>query len=295
MSDYLVRALAFNGTIRIYAVNITETVREAQRRHQTLPAATAALGRTMAVAAMMGAMLKGRESLTVKVTGDGPIGEILVDANAIGEVKGYVANPDVHFQYPDGKLNVQAAVGTNGEITVIKDLGLKDFFISSVNLISGELGEDFTYYFAKSEQTPSSVGCGVYVDTDNSVLSAGGFIIQVMPGATDETITTLENILKSIKPVSQMLYEGYKPEDIVKVICQDNDYQIISKLDIKFVCNCSKERFAEGLASLGKDEVQKIIEEDHGAEVVCHFCKERYYYTENELQEIINDMEKSTD
>lgn len=295
MSDYLVRALAFNGTIRIYAVNITETVREAQRRHQTLPAATAALGRTMAVAAMMGAMLKGRESLTVKVTGDGPIGEILVDANAIGEVKGYVANPDVHFQYPDGKLNVQAAVGTNGEITVIKDLGLKDFFISSVNLISGELGEDFTYYFAKSEQTPSSVGCGVYVDTDNSVLSAGGFIIQVMPGATDETITTLENILKSIKPVSQMLYEGYKPEDIVKAICQDNDYQIISKLDIKFVCNCSKERFAEGLASLGKDEVQKIIEEDHGAEVVCHFCKERYYYTENELQEIINDMEKSTD
>lgn len=295
MSDYLVRALAFNGTIRIYAVNITETVREAQRRHQTLPAATAALGRTMAVAAMMGAMLKGRESLTVKVTGDGPIGEILVDANAIGEVKGYVANPDVHFQYPDGKLNVQAAVGTNGEITVIKDLGLKDFFISSVNLISGELGEDFTYYFAKSEQTPSSVGCGVYVDTDNSVLSAGGFIIQVMPGATDETITTLENILKSIKPVSQMLYEGYKPEDIVKAICQDNDYQIISKLDIKFACNCSKERFAEGLASLGKDEVQKIIEEDHGAEVVCHFCKERYYYTENELQEIINDMEKSTD
>lgn len=295
MSDYLVRALAFNGTIRIYAVNITETVREAQRRHQTLPAATAALGRTMAVAAMMGAMLKGRESLTVKVTGDGPIGEILVDANAIGEVKGYVANPDVHFQYPDGKLNVQAAVGTNGEITVIKDLGLKDFFISSVNLISGELGEDFTYYFAKSEQTPSSVSCGVYVDTDNSVLSAGGFIIQVMPGATDETITTLENILKSIKPVSQMLYEGYKPEDIVKAICQDNDYQIISKLDIKFVCNCSKERFAEGLASLGKDEVQKIIEEDHGAEVVCHFCKERYYYTENELQEIINDMEKSTD
>lgn len=295
MSDYLVRALAFNGTIRIYAVNITETVREAQRRHQTLPAATAALGRTMAVAAMMGAMLKGRESLTVKVTGDGPIGEILVDANAIGEVKGYVANPDVHFQYPDGKLNVQAAVGTNGEITVIKDLGLKDFFISSVNLISGELGEDFTYYFAKSEQTPSSVGCGVYVDTDNSVLSAGGFIIQVIPGATDEAITTLENILKSIKPVSQMLYEGYKPEDIVKAICQDNDYQIISKLDIKFVCNCSKERFAEGLASLGKDEVQKIIEEDHGAEVVCHFCKERYYYTENELQEIINDMEKSTD
>lgn len=295
MSDYLVRALAFNGTIRIYAVNITETVREAQRRHQTLPAATAALGRTMAVAAMMGAMLKGRESLTVKVTGDGPIGEILVDANAIGEVKGYVANPDVHFQYPDGKLNVQAAVGTNGEITVIKDLGLKDFFISSVNLISGELGEDFTYYFAKSEQTPSSVGCGVYIDTDNSVLSAGGFIIQVMPGATDETITTLENILKSIKPVSQMLYEGYKPEDIVKAICQDNDYQIISKLDIKFVCNCSKERFAEGLASLGKVEVQKIIEEDHGAEVVCHFCKERYYYTENELQEIINDMEKSTD
>ncbi|NLG81869.1 MAG: Hsp33 family molecular chaperone HslO [Bacilli bacterium] len=294
MKDYLVRAIAFNGTIRIYAVNVTETVQEAQKRHQTLPAATAALGRTMAVAAMMGAMLKGQESLTVKVTGDGPIGEILVDANAIGEIKGYVSNPDVHFQYPDGKLNVSAAVGTNGEITVIKDLGLKDFFISSVNLISGELGEDFTYYFAKSEQTPSSVGCGVYVDTDNSVLSAGGFIIQVMPGATDETITTLENILKTIKPVSQMLYEGYTPEDIVKEICQGNDYQILSKLDIKFVCHCSKERFAEGLASLGKDELKKIIEEDHGAEVECHFCREKYQYTETELLDIINESEKST-
>jgi len=294
MKDYLVRAIAFNGTIRIYAVNVTETVQEAQKRHQTLPAATAALGRTMAVAAMMGAMLKGQESLTVKVTGDGPIGEILVDANAIGEIKGYVSNPDVHFQYPDGKLNVSAAVGTNGEITVIKDLGLKDFFISSVNLISGELGEDFTYYFAMSEQTPSSVGCGVYVDTDNSVLSAGGFIIQVMPGATDETITTLENILKTIKPVSQMLYEGYTPEDIVKEICQGNDYQILSKLDIKFVCHCSKERFAEGLASLGKDELKKIIEEDHGAEVECHFCREKYQYTETELLDIINESEKST-
>lgn len=290
MKDYIVRATSFDNQVRIFAVSATNTVKEAQKRHQTWPTASAALGRTLVVGAMMGAMLKGKESLTIKVKGNGPIGQILVDANAIGEVKGYVDNPEVHFQYPNGKLNVAAAVGTKGEIQVIRDLGMKDFFISTVDIISGELGQDFTYYFAKSEQTPSSVGCGVLVDTDNSVLAAGGFIIQIMPGAKEETISKLEKTIADIKPVSSMIHEGYTPEDIVKEICKDEPYTILSTLDVNFVCHCSKDRFSRGLISLGKEEMKQMIEEDKGAEIVCHFCNEKYNYSEAELTELMHNM-----
>lgn len=290
MKDYIVKALSFNNTVRIFAVNATNVVNNAQKRHNTWPTATAALGRTLVVASMMGAMLKGKESLTIRVKGDGPIGEILVDANAVGEVKGYVLNPQVHFQYPNGKLNVSKAVGQKGEIQVIKDLGMKDFFTSTVEIISGELGEDFTYYFTKSEQTPSSVSCGVLVDVDNTVLSAGGFIIQVMPGITEETIIKLENVIATIKGVSQMIDEGYTPEMIIKEICQEEEFSIVSKLDISYVCKCSKERFAQGLISLGKDELKEIIEVDGNAEVVCHFCNEKYNYNKEELQQLLEKL-----
>ncbi|HEY8365219.1 MAG TPA: Hsp33 family molecular chaperone HslO [Haloplasmataceae bacterium] len=290
MKDYLIRATAFQNKVRIFAIDATQTVGIAQKRHQLWPTATAALGRVMVIGAMMGAMLKGKENFRIKVQGDGPIGEIVVDANALGEVRGYVSNPEVHFQYPNGKLNVSAAVGTKGEIQVIKDLGMKDYFVSTVEIISGELGEDFTYYFAKSEQTPSSVGCGVLVDTDNTVLAAGGFIVQIMPGANDETINQLEETLRNIKPVSEMIHSGYKPEDIVKEICKDQDYNILYKQDVNFVCYCSKERYANGLISLGKDELRKIIEQDKGAEVVCHFCNEKYQYTENELLDLLKEI-----
>jgi len=290
MKDYLVRATSFDDKVRIFAINATHTVQEAQRRHHLWPTASAALGRSLIIGAMMGAMLKGRESLTIKIKGDGPIGEILVDANAIGEVKGYVSNPEVHFQYPNGKLNVSAAVGTKGEIQVIKDLGMRDFFISTVELISGELGEDFTYYFTKSEQTPSSVGCGVLVDTDNTVLAAGGFIIQMMPGATEETICQLEKAIASIKPASEMINEGYSPEKIIKEICLDQPITILSSTDVQFVCHCSKERFARGIISLGKGEIELIIEEDEQAEVVCHFCNETYDYSKEDLLELLDEL-----
>ncbi len=290
MKDYIVRAISFDKTVRIFSINATDTVKEAQVRHNTWPTASAALGRTLVVGAMMGAMLKGRESLTVKINGNGPIGEIIVDANAIGEVKGYVSNPEVHFQYPNGKLNVSSAVGKDGELRVIKDLGMKDFFVSSVDIISGELGEDFTYYFTKSEQTPSSVGCGVLVDTDNSVLAAGGFIVQIMPGATEETISKLESVINNIKPVSKMINEGYTPEKIVAEICKDEPYSIISTLDVHFICKCSKDKFARGLISLGKDELKEIIEEDKGAEIVCHFCNKKYHYSETELLELLGSI-----
>ncbi len=291
MKDYLIRAISFDDKVRIFAVNATKSVQEAQKRQNTWPTVSAALGRTLVVGAMMGAMLKGRESLTIKINGDGPIGEILVDANAIGEIKGYVTNPQVHFQYPNGKLNVSAAVGSKGEIQVIKNLGMRDMFISSVELISGELGQDFTYYFAKSEQTPSSVGCGVLVDTDNSILAAGGFIIQVLPGATEETIAQLEKTVASIKPASQMIDEGYSPVDIVKEICKDEPFTILATLDVDFVCHCSKEKFAEGIKSIGKDELKAIIDEDKQAEIICHFCNEKYNYTEDELKELLESIE----
>jgi molecular chaperone Hsp33 len=290
MKDYLVRAIAFDNTVRIYAINTTQTVKRAQEIHQTWPSATAALGRTLTVGAMMGAMLKGKDRLTIRIMGDGPIGEILVDSNALGEVRGLVKNPRVHFQYPSGKLDVARTVGKTGELQVIKDLGLKDYFISTVELVSGELGEDFTYYFAKSEQTPSSVGCGVLVDTDNTVKSAGGFIIQVMPGITDETIAQIEQALATIKPISQMVDEGYSPEDIIGEIIQGQPFEIISKMDVNYVCQCNKDRFARGLVSIGKKDLQEIIEVDKKAEITCQFCLEHYHFNQSDLEELLNNL-----
>ena len=198
MEDYLVKAFAFDGQVRAYAVRVQKLVGEAQRRHYTWPTASAALGRAMTAGVMMGAMLKGEEKLTIKIEGDGPIGVILVDSNAKGEVRGYVTNPQIHFDLNEhGKLDVRRAVGTEGTLTVVKDIGLRDFFTGQVPIVSGELGEDFTYYFATSEQVPSSVGVGVLVNPDNTILAAGGFIIQLMPGTEDETITKIEKQLKS--------------------------------------------------------------------------------------------------
>lgn len=292
MKDYLVKAIAFDQTIRIYAINASNTVRQAQKIHGTWPSATAALGRTMVISAMMGSMLKGNERLTVRVQGGGPIGEIIVDANAKGEVRGFVSNPEVHFQYPEGKLNVAQTVGTKGEIHVIKDLGLREYFTSTVEIVSGELGEDFTYYFAKSEQTPASVGAGVLVDTDNTVIAAGGFIIQVMPGVTEETLDKLESILTKIKPISQMIAEGYQPEDIIDEITQGEAYLLVGELDVQYACDCHKDRFARGLVSLGKEELRNIIDEDGQAEIVCRFCKTKYHFNREELEDLYQGMQK---
>lgn len=290
----MIRALAFESTVRLYAITGTQLVKKAQETHQTLPSATAALGRSLVVGAMMGFMLKGNQKLTIRIKGDGPIGEILVDAHSDGKVRGYVSNPQVHFQYPSGKLNVAQTVGTNGEIQVIKDVGMKDYYISSVELISGELGEDFTYYFAKSEQVPSSVACGVLVDTDNSVLAAGGFILQLLPGTPEHIIEKIEKKLGSIKPVSQMVAENYTPEMIIEAIAGD-DYEVLSKQDVRFECDCTKERFADGLRTIGKDALREIIEEDGQAEIVCHFCNTKFHFSKEELESLISREQKNTD
>lgn len=287
MGDYLVKALAYNGQIRAYAVRSTETINEAQRRHTTWPTASAALGRAMTATVMMGAMLQGDDKITVKIEGGGPIGHILVDSNAKGEVRGYVANPHVHFDLNNnGKLDVSRAVGTDGMLTVVKDIGLRDFFTGQVPLVSGELGEDFTYYFASSEQVPSSVGVGVLVNPDNSILAAGGFIIQLMPGTDEETITKIEERLKNMEPISKLIERGLTPEELLSEILDKDQIKFLDKIPVSFACTCSKERFGDAIIALGRKEIQEMIDTDGQAEAHCHFCNEKYLFTKEELEEL---------
>ncbi|MFJ8237982.1 Hsp33 family molecular chaperone HslO [Ureibacillus sp. NPDC094379] len=292
MGDYLVRALGFNGNVRAFATRTTETVGEAQRRHNTWPTATAALGRSITAGAMMGAMLKGDNKLTVKIEGKGPIGSIVVDANASGEVRGFVTNPQVHFELNSvGKLDVRRAVGTDGFISIVKDLGLREMFTGQTPIVSGEIAEDFTYYFAVSEQVPSSVGLGVLVNPDNTVLASGGFIIQLLPGCDEETISAIEAHLKTIEPVSKMIEKGLTPEQILEAVLGNGNVQILDTLPIEFKCQCSKERFGSAIMSLGVQELKEMIDEDGGAEAECHFCLEKYHYNQAELEGYINEIE----
>ena len=286
MKDYLVKAIAFDAKVRAFAIRSTETVEEARRRQDTWATASAALGRTITITAMMGAMLKGEDSNTIKVQGNGPIGAIIADANAKGHVRGYVSNPHVDFELNDkGKLDVARAVGTEGSLSVIKDLGLKDYFTGEVPIVSGEISEDFTYYFATSEQVPSAVGAGVLVNPDHTILSAGGFIVQVMPGADETVITRLEEQIGSLPPISKLIEEGNTPEQILQRLF-DNQVKILETMPIEFRCKCSKERLANAIIGLGSEEIQNMIDEDHGAEASCHFCNETYYFTEAELEEM---------
>ena len=291
MSDYLVRAIAFEGSVRAFAVRTTDTVGEGQRRHGTWPTASAALGRSMTAAVMMGAMLKGEDKLTVKVEGNGPTGPMIIDSNAKGEVRGYVTNPQIHFDLNEhGKLDVRRAVGTEGTLTIVKDLGMRDFFTGQVPIVSGEIAEDFTYYFASSEQVPSSVGLGVLVNPDNTILAAGGFIIQLMPGTDDETITLIEEHLNKMEPVSKMIERGLTPEELLFEILGKENVQILDSMPVGFECNCSKERFGSAIISLGESEIREMIEEDGGAEASCHFCMEKYDFSADELESFIDEI-----
>lgn len=291
--DYIVKALAYDGEIRAYAALTTESVQEAQTRHYTWPTASAAMGRTMTATVMMGAMLKGDQKLTVTVDGKGPLGRIIADADAQGHIRAYVDHPQTHFPLNEqGKLDVKRAVGTEGSIQVVKDVGMKDYFSGASPIVSGELGEDFTYYYATSEQTPSSFGLGVLVNPDNSIKAAGGFIIQVMPGAKDETVTRLENAINQMTPVSKLIEQGLTPEDILNEILGQDNVQILDKMPAEFECNCSHEKFLNAIKGLGEAEIKDMIEEDHGAEATCHFCNQKYQYTEAELESLLPTSEK---
>lgn len=291
MSDYLIKALAYDGQLRAMAVRTTEMVAEAQRRHDTWPTASAALGRTMTAATMLACQLKGDDKLTVTVEGGGPIGVIIVDANAKGETRGYVTNPHVDFELNDkGKLDVARAVGTKGQLSVVKDMGLKENFVGRIPLVSGEIGDDFTYYLAKSEQIPSAVGVGVLVNPDKSIKASGGFLIQVMPGASDDIIDKLEKRLKEIPQVSKMVDQGLSPEDMLEVIFGSGVVKVIDRQPVTFKCTCSREKIENGLAGLGKEELKAMIEEDKGAEATCRFCNQTYRFTEEELRALYDSL-----
>lgn len=284
MEDYLVKALAYQGLVRAYAVAATDTVAEAQRRHNTWNTASAALGRSLVGGLLLGATVKGDDRLTIKIQGDGPAGAIVVDANGHGEVKGYLQNPHVSLPLNEkGKLDVRGAVGTQGMLTVIKDLGLKEPFSGQTPIVTGELGEDFTYYLAISEQIPSAVGLSVLVDTDDSIKVAGGFMLQIMPGADESIISAIETNLANTPQISTLLDEGKTPEEILDSLLPDTELVVLETMPVSFTCDCSKDKFARAIISLGKDEIQAMIDEDHGAEAVCSFCGEKYSYTEAEL------------
>lgn len=291
MKDYLVKALAFDGEVRAYSVRTTNTVSEAQRRHDTWRTASAALGRSLTAGTMMGAMLKGDQKLTIKVEGNGPIGPILVDAHANGDVRGYVTNPHVDFEGTEqGKLRVYQAVGTEGFVTVIKDIGMREPFIGQSPIVSGELGEDFTYYFAVSEQTPSSVGVGVLVNGDDSILAAGGFILQIMPGAQEETISFIEERLQKIPPVSTLIEQGLSPEELLYAVLGEDKVKVLKTMDVQFNCTCSRERIESVLISLGKTELEQVREEEEETEVHCHFCNERYKFSKEDITNLIENL-----
>lgn len=288
MKDYILRATAEQEHIRAFAIRSNEMVEYARQRHNSSPVVTAALGRLLSAGAMMGVMMKGdKDVLTITMKGDGPIGSLTVTADSHGNVKGYADNPVVIIpaNYA-GKLDVGAAIGY-GELTVIKDLGLKEPYVSQVPLGTSEVAEDLTYYFAKSEQTPSAVALGVLMSPDNTVEQAGGFIIQMMPGAGDETIERLEKKLSEVRPVTDMMSEGMGPEEILKELLGDFDLVINEKLDTQFVCNCSKEHVARALISMGKEELQHIIDDGEPITVNCHFCNTDYTYSVDEIKELL--------
>lgn len=293
MADYLIKALAYSGQLRIYAVDSTETVREAQKIHDTWSAATAAFGRAITATSLLSqSLLKDDNKMTAKIMGDGPTGTIVVDGTAKGEIKGYLHEPHVHLPLNDRKkIDVKGAVGSNGLLEITKDLGLKTPFTGQVPIISGELGEDFTYYMAKSEQIPSSIGVSVFVNKDNSVKTAGGFMIQVMPGASEEVLKEIEQKIAKLPVISVMMAENYTPEDMIYRICGKENAQILSKININYNCDCSKERFAKSLASISPADLRMMIEEDHGAEAICQFCKKRYFFTEDELKKLLKDIQ----
>lgn len=287
MTDKLIKSLAIDNEIRVYVLNATNMVSEAQMRHDSWNTATAALGRAMVGTTLLGATLKGNDKLTVRIEGNGPIGHIVVDSNARGETKGYIHNPKVSLDLNgNGKLDVRGAVGTEGMLTVSKDLGMKEPFVGQVPLVSGELGEDFTYYMANSEQVPSAIGVSVLVNSDESVKAAGGFMIQVLPGASDRTIDRVEETIAQLPLVSSLLESGETPEQILNRIVGEGNSNILEEMPVSFTCDCSKNRFGNAIVTLGADEIQQMIDEDHGAEAVCHFCRTQYEFNEEELEEL---------
>ena len=292
MSDYIVNAITSNGAIRVIAADTTNVCNKAQSIHKTFPTSTAALGRTLTAAAIMGCMLKSEDdSISIQLNGGGPIGRVIAIGNGAGSVRGYVDKPYIDLPLnKKGKLDVGGAVGTNGTLSVVRDLGLKEPYVGQIPLVSGEVAEDLTHYYAKSEQLPTAIALGVLVDTDHSVKKAGGFILQILPGAYDEDIDKVEKAVNSIGSVTELLDSGKTPEDIVNMLLEGYEIEYFDKKTPSFKCNCSRSRIDKALISIGKDELTKILEEDGKAEINCHFCNTSYNYTESDLKALLKKL-----
>lgn len=288
MADYLLRATAGGGNIRAVAAVTTVTSEEARRRHGAYPTAAAALGRALTAAALMGATLKEKQSITLRFAGDGPLGGITAEADSEGRVRGFVKQPKVHLPpNAQGKLDVGGAVGRNGFLYVVKDLGLKEMFTGTTELQTGEIGDDVTYYLVTSEQTPSAVGLGVLVDPDGSVRASGGYLLQLLPQTREEDRELLEKNLAELGAVSWAIDRGHTPETILAQVLQGLDAKILDKTDLAFRCKCSRERAYRTLATISPEDLRVMHEEDQGAEMTCQFCGEVYRLTEEELQEML--------
>ena len=288
MTDYIVRATAANNQIRAFAATTKETVEAARQAHNTSPVATAALGRLLTGGAMMGSMMKNdSDMLTIQIKGDGPIGGLTVTADSKGNVKGYVEHPEVMLPpNAQGKLDVAGALGI-GLISVIKDMGLKEPYVGQTILQTSEIAEDLTYYFATSEQVPSSVGLGVLMEHDNTVKQAVGFIVQLMPFVDDDVVDRLEANIKKISSVTSMLDKGMTPEEILEEVLDGFEVEVKDTMPAQFYCNCTKERVEKAIISIGKKDIQEMIEDGKPIEVNCHFCGKSYEFSVEELKTLI--------
>lgn len=290
--DYLVTGLAYQGKLRVLAASTTILTQEGCRRHQTLPTASAALGRTLTAGVLFANQLKGEEKYTIRIAGNGPLGEIVVDANAFGQVRGYVHNAQVHFPANgQGKLDVARAVGTKGMVAVVKSFGPEYQFTGQTPIISGEIAEDLNAYLANSEQIPSALALGVLVNPDQSIAASGGYLIQAMPGCDDTILATLETAIKQLPPISKMLVEGLSPEEILKKIIPEAHLQLLETKPVRFQCSCSRQRTEATLMLLGKVELLDMINTQHGADAHCNFCNEHYQFSEQDLLSLIKQLE----
>ncbi len=296
-NDRIIKFLAYNGKVSIICANTTYLVESARNLHDFSPVVTAAFGRVITIASMMAINMKDLDNnLTIQVKGDGPIGNIVVSANCFPKLKGYVQNPTVDIPLnKDGKLDVSGAVGKSGFLNIIKDLGLKEPYIGMVPLISGEIAQDFTNYFATSEQTPTVVSLGVLVNKDG-VSKSGGYLLNLMPDATESEIKKIEESIKNIEPISKMLDNNMSLEEIAKRVTGDENVKIIEENIIPvYECDCSKERFKRGLTTLGKEELEDMVSKEEKIETVCHFCNKKYEFTKEELKQIIDSLEYGKD
>lgn len=289
MTDYLVRAMAKSGTVRALTCVTTATVSEVCRRHGTLPTATAALGRALTAGALMGAMLKTGQRVALRFEGNGPLKKIVIEADASGSVRGYVGDPQVHLLRPDGALDVPNALGRAGFITVAKDLGLKEPYRGMVQLYTSGIAEDLALYLVESEQIPSAVGIAEFIEQDGEVVACGGFLIQAIPPVDPLVIEELMTRIEQLPPLSDLMRQGKSPEEVMELLLAGIDYQILEKRAVGFACSCGRERIESVLISMGKKELSSMLAEQHGSEVTCEFCGEKYTFDESDLERLISE------